>query len=117
MIRAYADNVILRLDPPVTETKSGLYMPDTKNQHRFATVIDSGPGYHTAHGAFVPNDVRPGDRVIVDRLAGQNYSLDFSIPRHNKSTEFGELFGDSGEFRIVREQEIHCVVEEAMAAE
>jgi hypothetical protein len=60
---------------------------------------------------FVANEVQPGDRVIVDALAGQNYALDLSVPRHNKSTQFQELFGERGEFRIVREQEILAVFE------
>jgi len=37
--------------------------------------------------------------------------MDLTVPRHNKSAEFQDLFGDAGEFRIVREQEILAVVE------
>jgi uncharacterized cupin superfamily protein len=33
------------------------------------------------------------------------------VPRSNKSAEFQELFGDRGQFRIVREQEILAVLE------
>jgi hypothetical protein len=67
----------------------------------------------------VPNTVQPGDRVIVDARAGQNYDMDLTTPRHNKPTEFQELVGERGEFRIVREEEILAVIEEdvALAAE
>jgi hypothetical protein len=65
----------------------------------------------------VPNTVKVGDRVIVDALAGQNYALDLSVPRHNKTQEFQELFGDRGEFRIVREEEILGVLVDEVAAE
>ena len=118
MIRAFMDNVILRLDPVSTETKSGLFIPDQQSLlgARTATVLASGPGFYNAQGHLIPNEVKAGERVLVDKLAGQNYSLDLTIPRHNKGIEFQELVGDRGEFRIVREQEILGVVEAEDAA-
>lgn len=120
-MKAYADNVIIVLEPLPTETASGIAMvrmnKNTK-ESRTARVVASGPGYTNARGVFVPNEVKPGDRVIVDALAGQHYQLDLTVPRHNKSSEFQELFGERGEFRIVREQEILGIVEDdAKAAE
>lgn len=115
MIRAYADNVVIRLEPLPTETASGLAIVRTKTgarEHRRATVLASGPGFRDRHGFLVPNEVKPGDVVLVDALAGQDYSLDLSVPRHNKSSEFQDLLGERGEFRIVREQEILAVVEQ-----
>lgn len=115
MIRAYQDNVVIVLDPQETETKSGIAIVHNRSpgarEHRTARVIASGPGYHTRLGALVPNEVKAGDRVLVDAVAGQNYAMDLTVPRHNKSSQFGELFGDRGEFRIVREQEILGVLE------
>lgn len=114
--RAYADNVVIALEQERTQTASGLAIVHTASAsrgHRTARVIASGPGYTTPSGVFVPNEVRAGDRVLVDALAGQNYDLDLTVPRHNKSSEFKELFGDRGEFRIVREQEILGVLEDA----
>jgi co-chaperonin GroES (HSP10) len=108
--RAYQDNVVLSLDPLEKQTASGLAIVDSKPKHRWATVIASGPGFYTSLHALIANEVQPGDRVIVDALAGQNYALDLSVPRHNKSTQFQELFGERGEFRIVREQEILAVL-------
>jgi co-chaperonin GroES (HSP10) len=128
--RAYADNVVIELEPAETETASGLALVEsTKGAargHRFARVIKSGPGHWAYLGqsrdaqgrwtgdyrqVFVPNEVKEGDRVIVDALAGQNYDMDLTVPRHNKSQEFQELFGDRGQFRIIREQEILAVFE------
>ena len=128
-MRAYADNVVLAFEPRETETKSGLSIVHSgksgAREHRIARVVQSGPGYWTRMGnrdargmyatgwrdVFVPNTVKPGERVIVDALAGQDYAMDLSVPRHNKSQQFQELFGDRGEFRIVREEEILGVVE------
>lgn len=114
MIRAYMDNVILKLDPLEKQTDSGIVIQDqtSLSGHRMATVVASGPGYHTPKDVFIPNESRPGDRVLIHKLAGQNYELDFTVPRHNKSQEFQELLGESGEFRIVREQEILAFVDE-----
>ena len=121
-VRAYQDNCIIVLDPIETETASGLAVVHTRKpgarEQRTARVIASGPGYHTKLGALVPNTVKAGDRVMVDAVAGQNYDMDLTVPRHNKSPGFEELFGDRGEFRIVREQEILAVFEDdAQAAE
>jgi co-chaperonin GroES (HSP10) len=133
--RAYADNVVLAFEPRETETASGLSIVHSgksgAREHRTAKVVASGPGYWQTMGkvdklgryekgfrrVFVPNTVKVGDRVIVDALAGQDYALDLNVPRHNKAQEFQELFGDRGEFRIVREEEILAVLVDEVAAE
>lgn len=114
-LRPYADNVILVLEPEPTLTKSGLSMVRQRGPgarySRTAKVVSSGPGYWDERRLmFIPNEVRAGERVIVDALAGQNYDMDLTVPRHNKPTEFAELCGERGEFRIVREQEILAVI-------
>lgn len=113
-IRAYADNVIIKMHEIPQQTESGLavvqHNADRKG-HRKATVLASGPGFVSRLGALIVNETKPGDVVLVDALAGQNYDLDLTVPRHNKSSEFQELFGVRGEFRIVREQEILGVIE------
>ena len=135
MIRPIHDNVILVLEPKPAQTASGIALvhlnKDAPRASRTARVIASGPGYYReskqrigdrpyteATSAFVPNETRPGDRVVIDETAGQNYHFDVSIPRHNVGHEFQELVGEKGQFRIVRESEIHCILEsEAAAAE
>ncbi len=121
-VRPYHDNVVIVLDQQPTETKSGIAMVHTRpagvREHRTARVVASGPGYYTKLGALIANTVKAGDRVLVDALCGQNYAMDLTVPRHTKTSEFQELFGERGEFRIVREQEILAVLEdEAQAAE
>jgi co-chaperonin GroES (HSP10) len=122
--RCYSDNVAIQLEPLEVMTNSGLHLPQRTERgalgFRFARVVASGPGYFlqkrggangTLDGAFVANETRPGDRVLLPALSGTNFDMDLTIPRHNKGEDFKELFGDKGEFRIVRESEILAIVE------
>ncbi len=110
-IRAYADNVILEWVPEPELAPDGIiFLPKNRQPEktRRARVIASGPGYYRdgGHGAFIPNEVKPGDVVLVDRQAGQNYALDNYKPRVNAHETI------YGEGRIVRHDEILAVVEE-----
>ena len=83
--------------------------------HRIATVIESGPGYWLSRRgelgstvetrAFIPNQTKPGMRVIVDALAGAVWNGSLTAPRHNPGSEWGER-------RIVRESEILAILEQ-----
>lgn len=132
-LRAFHDNVFLVLEPEPTMTASGLsIVRDGKKERlhgRVARVVASGPGYYRSSRqmlanrtfsaptqVFVPNDVKPGDRVIVDAASHQDYRLDLNIPRHNLSSEFKELLGEKGEFLAIRCEEILAVLEESPAA-
>lgn len=116
-MRPYADNVAIELEPLATLSAGGLHLPQQSRQgargSRFARVLASGPGHYrqvrdgangTRDQAFIPNETRAGDRVLVDALAGQAWEADMSMPRHNKG-------GDFGDTRIVREAEILAIVE------
>jgi len=107
--RAFADNVLLQLEPLETETKSGLALvQDGKARsfgHRTAKVLYSGPGYRFERtGVLCPNETKQGDRVVVDALCGDPTAL-------HRTQQFKEMFGDRGEFRVVRESEILAVLE------
>lgn len=115
-LRAYMDNVIVRLLPRDTMTKSGLlHIPDNAGkpngkQTVLAKVIASGPGWRmrNGRGPLVANETKPGDTVLIDALAGQDFAYDLNVPRQNKDAGWAD---ERGEFRIVREDEIHGVVE------
>lgn len=122
--RCYADNVAIQLEPLETMTTSGLHLPQRTERgamgYRTAKVTASGPGHYrqkrsgagsTSDGAFVPNETKPGDRVLVPALCGTNFEMDLTVPRHNKGLDFSELLGDAGEFRVVRESEILGILE------
>lgn len=125
MIRPYADNVLLKVEPLATTTESGLALVHTRapgaREHRFARVLATGPGYkRPCCGAFIPNTVKPGDRVVVDALCGDKMKWDFDVsaPRQNGAPEMDHLLGERGAWRLVREEEILAIVEEdAQAAE
>jgi chaperonin GroES len=109
-LRAYQDNVVLMFEP-AESLSTVLHIMERKPKHRLARVMLSGPGYVTKQGVLIENSVRERDRVVVQADAGQDYALDVNIPRFNKGSEFESLFGQSGNFRIVREEEILGVVE------
>lgn len=126
-LRMTQDNVLI-VFKPLPKMANGLHLPDRKvsnREAREATVVAVGPGAwrrinkRAAEGMpttdelykFVPTEVKAGDTVFVDAVAGQDYRLDLDVPRHNKGAQFEELCGEGGEFRIVREDEIHFVVE------
>ncbi len=138
MIRPTQDNVLIVLEPKPTETASGIalvpHLAKLKaHESRYARVIASGPGYfrarrallgtrvyHEATDVLVANETKPGDRVLVDALAGQNYDFDLTAPRNNVGNEFTDLLaGRPGDYRIVRESEILGIVyeDDAQAAE
>jgi co-chaperonin GroES (HSP10) len=112
-MRPYADNVFIEFIAEPTQTSGGLHIPQqVQEKVRRARVVAVGPGHHTTLGGFVATTVREGDVVLVDRLAGQNYDWDLTIPRHNKK---GCHFNEDGrEWRAVREGEILGIVEEAL---
>lgn len=118
-LRAYADNVVIVMEPQPTATESGIAIVHTRasgaRESRAARVLRSGPGYHKkCCGGFEPNEVQEGQRVLVDALCGQNFDLDISAPRQNKSAEFQELVGERGEFRVVRHDEVLAVLDEGV---
>jgi len=112
MIKPRQDNVLLRFIERPTETASGIIIPKTVSESRVGTrqaeVVAVGPGHYTPQGKFIPVEVTPGDRVLVDSLSGQDYSMDLYRPRQNKGSEWGD---DRATYRMVRQDEILCVIE------
>lgn len=98
--------------------KGILFLPENRKleQTLRAEVIAVGPGYFrdSGHGRFIPTTLKPGEVVLVDRQAGQDYQWDINVPRQNKGADWGD---ERGNFRIVREEEVLAVIEEAEAAE
>ena len=125
--RPLADNVLIVLEPEPAETSSGLAIVRTRGpgakHSRTARVVASGPGYlgRTTYmhpgGLFHPNELKPGDRILVDALAGNNWDWDISAPRNNgvdTTVPFFDsrrLMGDKVEARIIREAEALAIIE------
>ena len=129
MIRMVQDNVLVRLEPPPSETASGIAIVHTRaagaRENRAALVLAVGPGHHHGckscggpRGTFIPTTLVAGDRILVDATAGQRYALDVSAVRTRPATEFDEMLGERGDYRVIRESEALAVLEsEAQAAE
>jgi len=126
-IRPVADNVVVELLPAEQVTRDGIVIPDTARKPEIsvirARVVASGPGHYRSKstgcggrasvGQLVPNETKPGDLVIIDRMAGQNYDWDLSAPRRNGDVSWND---HSGEFRIVREEQIHAIIDGDVSA-
>lgn len=124
-----SDNILIRIEPPPSETASGIAIVHTRapgvREHREAVVIAVGPGHYPgckscggAKPTFIPTTLRAGDRIVVDAMAGQSYDFDVSAVRSREKTEFDELGGERALFRVIREGEALAVLsEDAQAAE
>ena len=129
-LRLRNDNVLLRLDPVETRTKSGLLFLPANRKRRgtqavLATVLAVGDGCTIERKvardrteelgirksprvevARLPMAVAPGDRVIVESiLSGEALPVTGSGQIRSARGEDQELL------RIVREEEIQAVVE------
>jgi co-chaperonin GroES (HSP10) len=126
MLRMTSDNVLIQLEPLETQTKSGIFLPDLAKgsrrqgtELRKATVLAIGPGHNPGckkcggqKSTFIPTSLKPGDKVLVPALAGEDYILDVSAPRHYQNApEFKNFDEHEGELRIVREEQIVCAFE------
>ncbi len=115
--RAKQDNVLIRLLPRETQSKGGIHLPATRKHNRVGVregeVLAVGPGHYrdSGFGALVPTTVKVGEIVLIDELAGQDYALDNYRPRQNPKG--ADWDSDGSEYRVVREDEIHAVVERA----
>ena len=55
-----------------------LHMPESERDYyntdsvKMFKVLAAGPGHYTKKGVFVPNEIKPGDNIIVDsRISGR----------------------------------------------
>ena len=128
-VRMTQDNCLIVLEPAPTETASGIAMVHTRapgaKEHRTARVLSVGPGHHPGckscggqRSAFIPTTLVAGDRILVSATCGHKWDMDVSAVRQNEHSDFDNILGERGEFRIIREAEAHAVLtDEQVAAE
>ncbi len=88
-----ADRVVLKMMAAEETTKSGILLASTaKEKPSVAEVVAVGPG-GTVDGCEVKMTLKTGDRVIIEKFAGSNVTVD------------GE------DFVIVREKDVLAIVE------
>lgn len=119
-VRPLEDNVLLYLKPRPSRMAGGLLtLPQNRAGRltgaREAIVLATGPGWRLrgGRGPLVPTEVEPGQCVVVDAKAGQDWALDVGKPRTNpKGCTWAsfpvptELERVGGEYRMVRADEI-----------
>jgi chaperonin GroES len=82
------DWAVIRPSEAEEMTESGLYIPDTaKDKPSEGIVVAIGPGAYEEEKdrkkkeekkerRFIPTTIKPGDRVLYERFAGQTYTVD-----------------------------------------
>ena len=77
MIRPLYDRIVVRRIEEETKTTSGLFIPDAaKEKPQQGEVLSVGQGKRNEEGRLVPLDVKPGDRVLFGKYAGNEIKID-----------------------------------------
>jgi len=76
-IRPLHDRLIVKRSEPELKTASGIVIPDSAGEKpEQGEVLAVGPGKRTDKGDFIALAVKPGDRVLFGKYAGQTVKLD-----------------------------------------
>lgn len=77
MIRPLGERVVVKPLPSEERTKGGIVLPDTaKEKPQEGEVVAVGPGRLLETGQRVPIDLKPGDRVLFSKYAGNEVKID-----------------------------------------
>ena len=92
-LQPLGDRVVIRATEQESQTKSGLYVPDTaKEKPQEGEVIAVGKGKTLDNGTKVELDVKPGDKILFGKYSGTDIKID------------GE------EYMILREDEVLAIM-------
>lgn len=76
-LQPLGDRVVVKAIEPETQTKSGLYVPDTaKERPQEGSVVAVGPGRVTDDGKRIEMEVKVGDTVVYSKFAGTEFTED-----------------------------------------
>ncbi len=76
-IRPLGDKVLVKRVEVDTQTKTGIYLPESaKEKPQEATVLAVGEGKTLENGTTVPMQVKVGDRVLLGKWGGTEIKLD-----------------------------------------
>ncbi|MDD2443037.1 MAG: co-chaperone GroES [Desulfotomaculaceae bacterium] len=77
MIRPLGDRVVVKPLPTEEKTKGGIVLPDTvKEKPQEGEVIAIGSGKLLETGQRVPIDLKPGDKILFSKYAGNEVKID-----------------------------------------
>lgn len=94
--RPIQDRVFVEVDQQDSNITTGgiVVIEHNPAQKRTGRILASGPGYHDEKGRFIPNTLKPGDRVVLGSYAGTEITLEGKT------------------FRVMREGDIAGLVDE-----
>jgi len=76
-IRPLHDRIIMKRIPEDEKTKGGIIIPDTaKEKPLEGLVVAVGNGKVLEDGRMRPLDIKPGDRVLFSKYAGNEVKID-----------------------------------------
>ncbi len=76
-IRPLHDRIIMKPIPEDEKTKGGIIIPDTaKEKPLEGLVVAVGNGKVLEDGRMRPLDIKPGDRVLFSKYAGNEVKID-----------------------------------------
>jgi len=77
VIRPLGERVVVKPLPSEERTKSGIVLPDTaKEKPQEGEVIAVGSGKILETGQRVPIDLKPGDRILFSKYAGNEVKIE-----------------------------------------
>jgi len=77
VIRPLGERVVVKPLPGEEKTKGGIVLPDTaKEKPQEGEVIAVGSGKILETGQRVPIDLKPGDRILFSKYAGNEVKID-----------------------------------------
>jgi len=76
-LQPLGDRVVVKAIEAETQTKSGLYVPDTARERpQEGSVVAVGPGRVTDDGTRIEMEVKVGDTVVYSKFAGTEFTED-----------------------------------------
>jgi len=77
VIRPLGERVVVKALPAEEKTKSGIVLPDTaKEKPQEGEVVAVGSGRLLETGQRVPIDLKPGDKILFSKYAGNEVKID-----------------------------------------
>ncbi len=93
-LRPLQDRLIVRRSEPELKTASGIVLPDSAGEKpEQGEVISVGPGKRNDKGDFVALNIKPGERILFGKYAGQTVKV------------------DGQELLVIREDDVLAVIE------
>ncbi len=76
-VRPLGDRILIRRIDDEEQVSGGIIIPDTaKEKPQQADVVAVGPGRRTDDGDVVALDVKPGQRILIGKYAGNEIEID-----------------------------------------